>query len=395
MKRTISKVISVICAAGIALNSCIAALAAENYPSAEAVMSNSGKTAEISVITDGTQIYSAQVTLRINGNDMKFEIESADKGYYSATTQTDDTVTLYVDSTELMKMTADGKGQKISLANISANKKMQIGDTADIILIDRSMKSHEYDNVKVNVRDKAVSSTPTPKPSSSGGGGGGGGGIASVIKPPQSVTTPIMPTAAPNSGEQGSEQGGVRFNDINAHWAKDDILYVTERGLFDGTSDDTFEPDVSMTRAMYVTVLSRFGDKLSEKWSIACDSPAVFDDIPAGQWYSDAVAWAGGTGLVTGVGDNCFAPDQAVTREQMAVMIVNFARLCNIELPSKAEETEFADGYLINDWASGAVRDAQKAGIISGREDGTFAPQDTATRAEVSAIIHRLVTILN
>lgn len=378
MKNIALRIISVICAVCVIFAN-VAALAADNTPEILVKTDNTGKSADISIKNVGLTVYSFQIALEIN--DADFNLECAGDKMYGTTTAKNGKLVLYIDSTEML----NGK-KEIKLAKLTSDKKMTIGSAADLILIDYSMKPIEYKNIKVTVSQQSSSS------GGSGGGGGGsgsggGGNIAGGITEPPVQTAPPAPTAPPDTADA--------FADVDdSHWAKASIDYVTSKGLFFGMSDDTFEPSSEMTRAMYVTVLSRFGDRIDAKWHIDCDNPMKFDDIPDGDWYSDAVAWAGGTGLVNGIGDNLFEPHTPITREQMAVMTVNFAKLCGVEMPSSVEETAFADEENIQYWAVDAVHAAQRAGIISGRDDNIFAPQDTATRAEVAAIMHRFAEIL-
>lgn len=381
MKKTASKIISLICV--ICMMISVTAFAAEKNPSVTVEFDKTGEIADIKLNDVNYLIYSAQLTLNISGQNIKFEIEPSGSNSYAAITQKNKTVTLYVDYSDL----ENGK-DGINLAELIADKSFEIGSKADLIIVDSMMTAQTYSNINVTVKSAAQA---TSKPSTSGGGGGGGGSSSGSHNNISggSVQQPTNTDQKPNQTSQ--PENGERFWDTANHWAKADIKYVTDLGLFEGTADDTFEPDIPMTRAMYVTVLSRFGEKLGDRWSVPCDNPMSFYDVADDAWYHDAVAWAGGIGLVSGIDDNLYGPELAITREQLAVITVNFANACGITLPSNTEEMAFVDGYTINDWAIYAVNTAQTAGLINGREDGTFAPQDTATRAEVSAILHRFV----
>lgn len=387
MKKITLKIISVLCAVCMVMSMSFTVLAADDTPSVLVqTKQNSDKTALVGLVNVAYKIYSAQVTLKINGENIKFAITPSDNSAYSTITQEDGTVTLYVDSTALMEADTKLNNQEvINIAELKADKALKIGDSADLILVDRSMDAHSYNNVKVKITEQTNSAAPKPtkKPSSSGGGGGGsqGSDIAHTVIPP--VTEP---TSAP------AEIIDTGFEDVPLDfWANSSIKFVTENGLFEGTSESTFDPHAQMTRGMYVTVLSRFGEKLGEDWSIACDSPAVFSDIAGDEWFAGAAAWAGGTGLVNGIDDGVFGPYYPITREQIAVMTVNFAKLCGKNLAPKGQITAFTDSDMINEWAREAVAVSQMTGLIYGREDGTFAPQATATRSEVAAILTRFV----
>lgn len=400
MKKITLKLISILCAVCMIMPVSIGIFAAENIPSVWVqTRETSDKSAVISLVNVTYQIYSAQVTLKVNGEDMKFEITPEDNSVYGTITQTNDTVTLYIDSTDLMEADAQLNNQDvINLAVLKADKTLKIGDSADLILIDRSMKSHSYDDVNVKITVLEPSSTPKPSKPSGGGGGGGGGSVISrpdstaAPQPDKTEDTNQTNTNDTNTDNTNTDTVDTGFIDVPGDfWANESIRFVTERGLFAGTSENTFDPHAQMTRGMYVTVLSRFGEKLGEDWSIACDNPAVFNDIAGDEWFAAAAAWAGGTGIVNGIEEGIFGPYYPITREQIAVMTMTFANLCGKELPMDEQPQVFSDDESINDWARDAVTDAQRAGLIYGREDGTFAPQATATRSEVAAILMRFI----
>lgn len=309
------------------------------------------------------QIYSAQITLQIDNENAAFTVKPANsKAYSTVRTEKQNgkpVVVIYVDSTSVME-----GNSAINLATLKANRPFQItGRTAEAILVDRDMRSSTYSDAKVSVSSPTIISS-----------GNTGNGQSVVVTDKNNTSQPAK----------------KHFADVpDSHWAKQSIAYVTEKELFAGMSDTTFEPGTEMTRAMFVTVLNRFGLKVNAKYQIPCSTPMAFSDVASGKWYSDAVAWAGGIGLVNGIGDNRFAPDQAITREQIAVMTVNFAALCGASLPANLEAVEFGDAAEIAKWAVEAVQVMQRSGLIQGKEDGTFDPKRTATRAEVAAILHR------
>jgi hypothetical protein len=115
-----------------------------------------------------------------------------------------------------------------------------------------------------------------------------------------------------------------------------------------------------------------------------------FFDVPAGLWYSDAVIWAAGNGIVQGVGDNSFAPGEDITREQIAAIMVRYANAAGQTLP-EASPFDFADEETISGWAREAVKIIRQAGIIFGRPGNMFDPQSGVTRAEASAILRRFI----
>lgn len=390
MKHILSKIILFICTICTAMLCSVIVYA--DTPKILFTTDDAKKNAQINLNNVGIMIYSAQITFDME-SDAQYTLIPNDSKAYSAVKTDNNKVTLYIDSTNLM----DGR-KDIELTFISSDKEMNVPNTAALTLIDRSMRSVTYDSVEVDIStSNIVTPKPTKRPSSGSGGGGGGGGSRRETSSPTPVQT-TAPTKTPLETPSASavpvpdNTNKITFKDVSPdYWAADVISYVTENGLFQGTSDTEFEPQSPMTRAMYVTVLKRFGEKIDPMFDIPCDNPAHFNDVDADTWYHDAVAWAGGIGIVNGIGDNKFAPSEPITREQIAVITINFASLCGIDLSefSTVDAFEFTDSADISSWAANAVSTAQKTGLISGRENGVFAPQETATRAEVAAILQR------
>lgn len=186
-----------------------------------------------------------------------------------------------------------------------------------------------------------------------------------------------------------SEPAVEKFTDIRTHWAREDIEYVVEHGYFNGVSSSRFAPDDKITRAMVVTVLGRLDD-------CETDSVSAFDDVSRSAYYSPYVAWAEKYGIVNGVGDNLFDPDRAISRQEMAVIFGRYLDYCDEELPSSnAAVSSFRDKRKIAYWAENDVDLMRRAGIINGRDDNTFDPEGTATRAEFAAILRRLIEKLD
>jgi len=181
----------------------------------------------------------------------------------------------------------------------------------------------------------------------------------------------------------------LNFTDIVNHWAKEDIEFVTARGLFSGTSQDKFSPDMSMTRGMFVTVLGRLAEVDQNSYK-----DSSFADVKLDAYYMSYIEWARKNNIVSGISETNFAPEQAITREQMAVIMVNYARSTGFELPQLQTENSFADNEEISSYAKEAVKGMQMAGILSGKSNNNFDPKGTATRAEVSAVLRRFVELV-
>ncbi|HHX59704.1 MAG TPA: S-layer homology domain-containing protein [Epulopiscium sp.] len=188
------------------------------------------------------------------------------------------------------------------------------------------------------------------------------------------------------SEEVESNTSAIIFTDTENHWAKKDIEFVTARGLFGGTDQEKFSPNVSMTRGMLVTVLARLA-----KADLSDHLASSFMDVKSDSYYMPAIEWARDNNIVNGLSATEFAPNQAISREQLAVIMVNYAKASGFEFTSQAVENNFVDQAKISSYAKSSVKEIQMSGLISGREDNTFDPQGTATRAEVSAVLKRFV----
>ena len=179
------------------------------------------------------------------------------------------------------------------------------------------------------------------------------------------------------------------FTDIENHWAKDNILFVVSRGLLNGTSETTFSPNTGMTRGMFVTALGRLAGVDPADYQ-----SGKFTDVKADAYYAPYVNWAAKTGIVSGTTDTTFAPDTNINREQMAVIMKNYAVKLGYTVPKALEAVTFADNASISSWAKEAVESMQQAGILAGKTNNRFDPAGTATRAEVATVLWRFVEII-
>ena len=191
----------------------------------------------------------------------------------------------------------------------------------------------------------------------------------------------------------------LKYSDISTHWAASSIIYVIMAGLFNGTSGTEFSPDISMTRAMFVTVLGRLYEN-SGGIIDSADSP--FDDTQPGTWYSKYVSWALGNGIISGYGNNLFGPGDSITREQAAVIMYNYAVFRGYDVKNVSVAQNSRDGTLasytdagaISRWAEEEMEWTVSEGIITGISSTTLSPDGLATRAQVSVIMQRCINLL-
>ncbi|MFB0919639.1 MAG: S8 family serine peptidase [Oscillospiraceae bacterium] len=181
---------------------------------------------------------------------------------------------------------------------------------------------------------------------------------------------------------------GTVFPDVAGHWALTSIDYCYINGLFNGVTSSSFEPETVMSRAMFVTVLSRMrGDTISGYTN-------SFSDVPDGSWYTQPCAWGAANGIASGIGDGNFNPAGSVTREQMAVFLYRYAILYGLtDGSSNAPMTLFSysDKDKVSPWATAAMAWAVENNLITGRTATSLCPGDSAKRCEVATIITRFV----
>ena len=182
------------------------------------------------------------------------------------------------------------------------------------------------------------------------------------------------------------------FADVkDGDWFYDSVRFVYEQGLMTGTSTDPmlFSPNIPLTRAMIVSILYRQSN--AQIQSPALQATQGFNDVAAGLWYSEAVAWAAANGVVSGYGDGRFGPGDNITREQLAVILNNYQSISGRIPAAIQEEKVFADRERISDWATDAVRKLTMQGLISGKPGDIFDPKGNATRAETASILERFL----
>lgn len=173
------------------------------------------------------------------------------------------------------------------------------------------------------------------------------------------------------------------FTDVGSAWYTDAIQYVYENGLMAGTGDTTFDPEMKLTRAMTAQILYN----LEGKPEVTEEATFVDMDV-APTWSVDAIAWAQDTGVVAGMGDDTFAPNDDVTREQFAQMMYNYAVYKDYDLTKTGDLSKFPDEGSISTWAEVALSWANGNGLINGHEDTkTIDPQGDTIRAQAASIL--------
>ena len=174
------------------------------------------------------------------------------------------------------------------------------------------------------------------------------------------------------------------FVDVDRNsWYNDAVQYVFDKGMMNGTSDTTFSPMAPTTRGMIITMLYRL------EGQPAFTGTPTFKDVPAGEWFTDAVAWGTENGIIKGYSAEKFGPMDPITREQMAAILHRYAAFKSYDLSADADLNKFVDANQTGAWAVEDVRWANAHSLITGLEDNRLAPKNNAVRAQVATILMR------
>lgn len=215
-----------------------------------------------------------------------------------------------------------------------------------------------------------------------------GSGVYTFTMPYSSVTVRASFTVSDSVSQclRGTSCPAYRFTDLDLNaWYHDGIHYCVEQGQMNGVSGDTFQPEGTTTRGMIVTILYRM------EGEPAVTGTSKFSDVPADQWYTDAVIWAAENDIVTGYGGGRFGPDDPITREQMAVILFRYAQYKGYDV-SIGEDTNilsYADVNEIGEYAIPAMQWACGSGLINGVTGNALDPKGTASRAEAATLLMR------
>lgn len=331
------RMISVVLALAAALLLLPAAAAAESV--SPWVQVSGGKAASQTVSIRGVSgsRNAVQITLILDQAPAGFQFDGAlsKQGVYATYSTAGNSVTLYVTSKQNLN-----QGDAIPLGTLTAGQGFTVTSAAGLKLLDLDP----------------------------GGTTEAGFDSVSVV---EGANTPVIP-AEPMS-----------FTDVKeGNWFYDAVAYVYEHGMMNGTGNGKFSPSLTTNRGMIVTILHRYEG-----------SPAAgtsrFPDVAAGKYYTDGVAWAASCGVVNGYSDGRFAPDDTITREQMAAILYRYAQYKGFDVSGRADLSGYRDGNRISPYARDAMAWANQAGLINGVGNNTLSPGGSATRAEVAAILMR------
>ncbi len=249
------------------------------------------------------------------------------------------------------------------------------GNAIPEITVTVKPKESKTDNKKKH-SSSSSSSGSTPKPTA-----------APEATPSPEATASPESTPSPDTQQSGIITGETHtYNDVApSDWFSASVNYATEKGYFSGVSDTEFEPYTNITRGMLITVIGRMAQAKPE------NTDMTYTDVDKNMYYAPYIAWGTENGIVSGYSDTEFAPDELVTREQVAAMLYRYGQYINVDI-SIGENTNilsYKDASDVSEYAVPAIQWACGSGIMSGYTDGTLRPQNNATRAEAAALTER------
>lgn len=289
-----------------------------------------------------------------------------------------------------MKNVKEAAEQSVALAAINAKDSTEMTETIEkyaavlgIDVDDYKDACEKYSEYEVNKafvgqdfeNAEQVSDAFVTRVNALKGGSGGGGGSSPSSSHSSSWIT--KDTVTP----QNTEKSG-KYNDITAeHWAFEAIEALSEKGIINGFSDGSFKPDETVTREQLVKMLVL-------AFEIEGDAKCDFDDVSNDRWSAPYIGKAMSLGIVNGVSERLFAPENIVTREDAACMLY---RICTVKGINLSGEAEIADTEQVADYAKESVKALAGAKIINGFSDGSFKPKDALTRGQAAKLIYSLM----
>ena len=251
------------------------------------------------------------------------------------------------------------------------------------VLINSEITSFEDIKSVIDTQTKKVIDQKNNNTSSSGGGGGGGGGS-------YNISSPVNATQPPKEEIILNEDEALKaepFDDMDeSHWANESVLLLRALKIVDGDDNNMFHPQKEVSRAEFVKMLVMTFDEPID------DLECTFSDISKDAWYYEYVALAQQYGLSEGNDQNCFMPESRITRQDAVTLMWRFCNFYDKDLTQEDKSVEFTDKEAISSYALEAVEALYKSDIISGMDDGSFAPMGNCTKAMAA---HMIANVIN
>jgi len=265
------------------------------------------------------------------------------------------------------------------LPGTSAGKTEVVLSLSEREIFDKDLNDVPFNGKNGIITISGVESAGTGNGSGAGTVVGGGGGSIEG----EAVEEEVEEAVPEIEGIRGAELY-AKYTDLKTNaWYRTFVEFMLEKGYMSGMSETAFQPNGTITRAQLVTILYHM-----EGSPEVTVSHVPFTDVKADAWYGTPVIWAASRGIVSGVGNDMFAPNKAITREQLATILWNYNGAIGSQ---KSNIDGYKDSGRISSYAVNAVNWAVGSGIISGFSDGTLVPSGTATRAQTTAMIYNYI----
>ncbi len=380
------KVLSLILAVAV-MFSCVAVFGASDDPclSADNSKLKDKKTTVTISLNDAPNIASLYFEVGFDQDVLELlEVECEDLGVIAKTTadykELDEIVVVAYQMISDEDFSCNGDVLSLDFKAISEKSSTKV-ELSNLLAFDENGSV-----VEIATEDASFST----KSGNGGGGGGGGGGSDKEdeeIKEDDSTESVIGGADGPTSIVVEDKD---RFSDVDSDdWYADAVAYVLEKGIMNGVDADKFQPEATLTRGMFATILHRIEN------TPAVEGEASFEDILEGEWYADAVAWANANGIVKGISETEFAPNNNITREQIATIIYRYCQFKGIDVTTgEVILANYDDFGAVSDYAVEAIKYAVGSGLMKGRTERTLNPRENVTRAEASTLIMRFVEMI-
>ncbi len=349
--------------------------------------------ADIKISGINKDIHALQLNIIDNNKNTGITFEPAEKFTYSLVKEETEgdktTISIVIDNGA--SLTENGI---LNIGKLTFKNKPSLSKNVKLELVDLNQDLQgKFQDIDANITVKEDTSETT----TSGGGFSGGG---ASIKPSEDKKEEATEQTTQDANKDNTQDNKIdidkmypvvkqsNFGDTANHWANEPIKYLADRGIINGMNENEFKPNNNITRAEFVTILAKLDNINTNTYKAE-----NFTDVDANAWFNPYVDWAYKNGITSGATSNTFAPNENITREQMAVMIERFASYKGFSLDSNKEPIVFKDSDNISSFAMSSVDKVQQAGIINGRTDGSFAPKDNATRGESAQMIYTMLTI--
>lgn len=322
-----------------------------------------------------------QVTINLSKNQNYSFLENnylAGKAGVEFHCKTDNsTVTIYITSNTDV-LTTSGN---LILGTISADESFSIKSATNMKVTDGTNISGTWDNTNTQ-----TPSTDNGSDDNSGSNDNSNSDSSSSNNNNSNNSNNNSSNNNNNNSNTDKPETSIPFTDVSEKdWYYDAVKFAYDNGLMSGVSSTAFEPNANTTRGMIVTVMYR----LENEPNVNIDNS--FEDVKPSDYYGNAIYWAKQNNIVTGYNSTTFAPNDNITREQMAAILYRYASYKGYSVDKISDLSQFSDVSKINDYALKPIKWAVASNLISGMGDSTISPLGNASRAQIATILMRFI----